>query len=66
MLELVDSLDLKSSEVKPRVGSIPTPSTTLEKSMPRPARGGARRPNRTDFSGQKEIPDSVRSSKEKF
>jgi len=38
----------------------------LEKSMPRPARGGARRPNRTDFSGQKEIPDSVRSRKEKF
>jgi len=38
----------------------------LEKSMPRPAVGGARRPNRMDFSGQKEIPDSVRSRKEKF
>jgi len=41
-------------------------STTLEKSMPRPAFGGSRQPNRTDFSGQKEIPDSVRSRKEKF
>jgi len=38
----------------------------LEKSMPRPAFGGSRRPNRMDFSGQKEIPDSVRSRKEKF
>ncbi len=47
-------------------GSIPSGRTTLEKSMPRPARGGARRPNRTDFSGQKEIPDSVKSRKEKF
>ena len=27
MLELVDSLDLKSSEVKPRVGSTPTSGT---------------------------------------
>jgi len=26
--------------------------------MPRPAFGGSRRPNRTDFLGQKEIPDS--------
>jgi len=26
----------------------------------------ARRPNSMDFSGQKEIPDSVRSRKEKF
>src|SRR3989338_1654164 len=34
--------------------------TTLEKSMPRPAFGGSRRPNRMDFSGQKEIPDSVK------
>jgi len=34
--------------------------------MPRPASGGSRRPNRTDFLGQKEIPDSVRSRKEKF
>ena len=34
--------------------------------MPRPAVGGARRPNRTEFSGQKEIPNSVKSRKEKF
>jgi len=49
-----------------RFGLIQVSCTTLEKSMPRPAAGGARRPNRTDFSGQKEIPDSVRSRKEKF
>src|SRR3989344_2721718 len=49
-----------------RFGLIQVFCTTLEKSMPRPAEGGARRPNRMEFSGQKEIPDSVRSRKEKF
>src|SRR3989338_2303316 len=34
--------------------------TTLEKSMHRPPLRGARRQNRMDFSGQKEIPDSVK------
>jgi len=34
--------------------------------MPRGAKRAARRPNHTDFSGQKEIPDSVKSRKEKF
>ena len=34
--------------------------------LARPARGGARPANRTDFSGQKEISDSVKSRKEKF
>ena len=47
-------------------GSSPGARTTLEKSMPRPASGGAQRANRMDFSGQKEIPDSVRSRKEKI
>src|SRR3989344_3021683 len=49
-----------------RFGLIQVFCTTLEKSMPRPAFGGSRRPNRTEFSGQKEIPDSIRSRKEKF
>ena len=48
------------------LGSIPSTRTTLEKSMPSAGEARARRPNRTDFSGQKEIPDSVRSRKEKF
>jgi hypothetical protein len=34
--------------------------------MPRGAFRAARPPNRTEFSGQKEIPDSVKSRKEKF
>jgi hypothetical protein len=34
--------------------------------MPRGAERAARRLNRTEFSGQKEIPDSVKSRKEKF
>jgi len=34
--------------------------------MPRGAKRAARRPNRTEFSGQKEIPDSVKGRKEKF
>ena len=34
--------------------------------MPRGAERAARRPNRTEFSEQKEIPDSVKSRKEKF
>ena len=49
-----------------RFGLIQVSCTTLEKSMPRPAFGGSRQPNRTEFSGQKEIPDSVKSRKEKF
>jgi hypothetical protein len=49
-----------------RFGLIQVFCTTLEKSMPSPAFGGTRRPNRMDFSGQKEVPDSVRSRKEKF
>ena len=54
-------------------GSIPATGTTEEiaslKGSPRgvyPPFRRTRRPNRTDFSGQKEIPDSVRSRKEKF
>jgi len=31
-----------------------------------PDEGRTRPPNRMEFSGQKEIPDSVRSRKEKF
>ena len=65
MAELVDAHDLKSCE-ETHAGSIPAPGTTLEKSMPRAGEARARRPNRMDFSGQKEIPDSVRSRKEKF
>ena len=34
--------------------------------MPRGAERAARQPNRTEFSGQKEIPDSVKSRKEKL
>jgi len=34
--------------------------------MPRGAERAARRPNCTEFSGQKEIPDSVKNRKEKF
>jgi len=34
--------------------------------MPRGAFRAARRPNCTEFLGQKEIPDSVKSRKEKF
>ena len=34
--------------------------------MPRGAKRAARRPNYMEFSGQKEIPDSVKSKKEKF
>jgi len=34
--------------------------------MPCGAKRAARQPNRTEFSGQKEIPDSVKSRKEKF
>jgi len=49
-----------------RFGLIQVFCTTLEKSMPRAGKARARRPNHTDFSGQKEIPDSVRSRKEKF
>jgi hypothetical protein len=49
-----------------RFGLIQVFCTNLEKSMPRGAGRAARLANRTDFSGQKEIPDSVRSRKEKF
>jgi isopenicillin N synthase-like dioxygenase len=34
--------------------------------MPRGAKRAARQPNCMEFSGQKEIPDSVKSRKEKF
>jgi len=34
--------------------------------MPRGAERAARQPNRTEFSEQKEIPDSVKSRKEIF
>jgi len=40
-----------------RYGWIPSARTMLEKSMPRPAFGGSRRPNRMDFSGQTRIGD---------
>src|SRR3989338_6292795 len=40
--------------------------TRLEMSKIQMSPRFARRPNRTEFSGQKEIPDSVRSRKEKF
>ncbi len=49
-----------------RFGLIQVSCTTLEKSMPRAGFARARRPNRMEFSGQKEIPDSVKSRKEKF
>ena len=49
-----------------RFGLIQVSCTTLEKSNPRGAKRAARLANCTDFSGQKEIPDSVRSRKEKF
>ena len=47
-------------------GSTPVRSTTLEKSMPRPARGGARRLNRTEFSVQKEIQVPLEAEKKNF
>jgi len=49
-----------------RFGLIQVFCTTLEKLNRPPGKARARRPNRTDFSGQKEIPVSVRNRKEKF
>jgi len=49
-----------------RFGLIQVSCTTLEMSKIQMSPRFARRPNRTEFSGQKEIPDSVRSRKEKF
>ena len=49
-----------------RFGLIQEYCTRLEMSKIQMSPRFARRPNRMDFSGQKEIPDSVRSRKEKF
>ena len=49
-----------------RFGLIQVFCTTLEMSKIQMSPRFARRPNRMDFSGQKEIPDSVRSRKEKI
>ena len=60
--QLVEQIPLKDKVV----GSIPTGRTSKEIASFEGSSRFARRPNRTDFSGQKEIPDSVRSRKEKF
>src|SRR3989338_1495858 len=56
---MVYTHDLKSCGAS-LVGSSPTPGTTLEKSNRLRLRGRRPRPNRTEFSGQKEIHDSVK------
>ena len=57
-MELVYMRDSKSRGAT-RVGSTPTSGTMLEKLMPRAGFARARLVNRNDFSGQKEIPDSI-------